>query len=171
MNIRRTIALTVITAASCAAGSGCLGYRLGATLPPDIHTVHVPLVVNRCGEPDIEDDVTSEIVSRIQREGTLSITSEDRADAILDVTLTHVTLVPLRYARDRATEAVEFRLLLGADMILKDRATGKTLSRNKVEGRTTFESEGDIPGGRLSAMPAAARDLASRVVETAFEAW
>ena len=38
---------------------GCLGYRLGTTLPPGIRSLHVPTFVNLTGEPGLESETAT----------------------------------------------------------------------------------------------------------------
>jgi len=171
MNARRISLVAVACGLLCASVCGCMGYRFGTPRPQGVQTIHVVPVVNRCDQPDIEDDVTSAVIAAVQKEESISVSEANRADAILRVTLQRLRLVPLRYAKDRAMEAVEFRMLLSARVVLVERQTGRVLTDNTCEGRTTFEPAGDLSGGRSAAIPALARDLAHRVVETALETW
>jgi outer membrane lipopolysaccharide assembly protein LptE/RlpB len=152
--------------------SGCLGYRMGTTLPPGVRSVYVPTFINNCGEPDVESTATSATIQELRRDGSLKLLSADQADAILDVTLTRYELKPLRYSSDSSTEASEYRLMLTASIVLRERETGKILAENaSIRGKSTFEPEGDIASAKQSALPAAARDLAHDIVESVVEAW
>ena len=100
------------------------------------------------------------------------MSSTDEADAIIEATVTGLTLEPLRYSKDSATETTEFRLLLTANVIVKDRKTGKTISTHQdLTGKTTFVPGGDLSSAKRLAIPAAARDLAHVIVAAVVEAW
>ena len=167
----RTAALAGISALVLTL-AGCCGYRLGTSLPPNISSVHVKPFGNRSGEPDLETAVTGATVREFQRDGSLRMANADEADAIVEATVTGSTLEPLRYARTRAAETTEFRLILTADVVLKDRKTGKILSaRPGLTGKTTFTPAGDLASAKRQAIPNAARDLAHAVVGAVVETW
>ena len=135
--------------------NGCLGYRFGTSLPPNIRSVHVPTIENKCDEPGLELTVTRVVLQEFQREGSLRAADADKADVILKVTVTGLDLKPLRFSGD-----------------LLARATGKIIVRNdRVIGRTNFTVAGDITAAKLRAFPIAAQDLARRIIENAVEAW
>jgi len=152
--------------------AGCLGYRTGTSLPSNIATVHVTSFTNRTGDPDVETAATSATVQEFQKDGSLRMASADDADVIVEATVMELRLEPLRYSKELATETTEFRLLLTADLILKDRRTGKTLSTHTgLTGKATFVPGGDLSSAKRLAIPAAARDLAHAVVAAVVEAW
>jgi len=150
---------------------GCLGYRLGSTLPPDVRSVHVPTVVNKCGEPLLETEVTRAIVRELHKDGTLRVTSADAADSVLQVTLTDYTLRALRFEKDRIKSAKEYRLKIEARVIFSRTATDKELMNKRVEGEADFPTGGDLTSAKRAALPEAARDLAHDIVESVVEYW
>lgn len=153
--------------------SGCTGYRLGSTLPPDLKTIYVPTFANVTGQPRVEFQVTSETIRELQRQGTLKVTGESQADLILEAKLTKYELIPLQYRRDQALTAREYRLQLEAEVVLKRAGTGKVLVKDAaVAGWSTFLSQGgDLKAAERSALPAAARDLGNHIVEAVVEYW
>lgn len=164
--------LTGITCTLLLTGCGLTGYRLGTSLPPDIRSVHVPAFGNETREPQLEAEATQAVIREIQRDGTLRITDADNADAILTVTLTGITEDALRYTRDNADTAEEYRLRLEATMTLARRTTDEAVvDRQTVQGRATFEFTGDMASSRQSAIPAASRDLARAIVSAMIEHW
>ncbi|MEI6807183.1 MAG: LptE family protein [bacterium] len=152
--------------------TGCFGYQLGTSLPPNITSVYVRPFDNRSGEPDVETAVTSATVREFQKDGSLRMANAEEADVIVEASVTRVTLEPLRYSKDRATETTEFRLLITANVALKDRKTGKVLSTHPgLTGKNTFVPAGDLSSAKRLAIPTAAQDLAHRVVAAVVEAW
>jgi hypothetical protein len=152
--------------------AGCYGYRLGTSLPPNITSIHVRPFNNRSGEPDVETAATSATVRDFQKDGSLRMANVNEADAIVEATVTGLMLEPLRYSKDRATETTEFRLLLTADMVLKDRKTGNVLlTQSGLTGKTTFSPAGDLSSAKRRAIPLAAQDLAHVIVAAVVEAW
>ncbi|MDO9541769.1 MAG: LptE family protein [Kiritimatiellia bacterium] len=150
---------------------GCVGYRLGSTLPPDIKTVYVPLFANRSREPLIENDATRALIAELQKDGTLKVVNIENADVILECTLTSVSLNPLRYNRDDVTKPNEYRLTLAASFTLKRVRNQDLVCEASVIGESTFPFVGNLVSAKQSATPRAAEDLAKRIVEKAVEAW
>jgi len=151
--------------------AGCAGYRLGSTLPPGINVVHIPTFVNETSEPRIDIETSQATLSEIQRDGTLSVSSLDKSDVILNVTLVGFELQPLRYDRDSATTAQEYRLTMTANITLTHRLTKRVLTQKTVEGEEDFTPIGDLSSAKRAAMPEAARDLAHDIVESIVEYW
>lgn len=151
--------------------TSCAGYRLGSSLPAGIEVVHVPLFVNQTDEPLLEIITTQETIAEFQRDGTLSVGERDRADVALAVQLTSFSLDPLRFDRDAATTAEEYRLTLRANLRLTDLRTGEVLASGRVNGDTDFVLTGDLSSAKRAHLPAAAEDLAARIVRASIEFW
>ena len=150
---------------------GCLGYRLGSSLPPGIDVVHVPVFTNETDEPLLEVVTTQATIAEFQRDGSLAVGDADRADVILHVRLTGFSLHPLRFERDAVTTAEEYRMTIRADMRLVERRTGNVLVANRVHGERDFVFTGDLSSAKRTHLPAAAEDLATRIVRASVEFW
>lgn len=152
--------------------SGCVGYQLGSMLPSDIRSVYVPTARNQTGEPLLENDVTSSVLSAIQRDGSLKIEVEDQSDSILYVEITGYTLEPLSFDQSNRARPNEYRLLLTSRIEWVRRSTGEVLVRSEnLQGRTNFVLSGDLTSGKRQGLPAAADDLARFIVAEITEAW
>lgn len=151
--------------------AGCVGYRLGSTLPPDIKTVYVPLFANKSREPLVENNATAALIAELQKDGTLKVVNAENADVILECTLTAVSLNPLRYSRSDVTKPNEYRLTLSASFTLKRVRTQEILCEASVIGESTFPFVGNLVSAKQSAMPRACEDLAKWIVQKAIEAW
>ncbi|NLE66260.1 MAG: LptE family protein [Lentisphaerae bacterium] len=152
--------------------AGCAGYRIGSTLPSDIKTIHIPTFTNKAKQPLIEVQATSRAVSEFQRDGTLRITGAAEADVILEVTITDLTLTPLRYKRNDRRTPNEYRMKLTASYKLKRTETDAIIGESpKIEGETTFPYAGGMQAAIQTALPDAADDLGRRLVESVVELW
>jgi len=161
----------VVVALALTVGCTAIGYRIGSSLPPGINVVHVPSLINRTSEPQLELNTTQALISELQRDGTLSIGDMEKSDVVLTVVLTAFTLVPLRYDRDSATSTSEYRMTIRATLELKDRKDGRVLASNTVKGETDFVLAGDLSSAKLDALPNAAADLAQQIVKSVVEFW
>jgi hypothetical protein len=153
--------------------TGCVGYRLGSMLPPDIKTVHVPSFVNETSEPLVDVECTRAVIENIQLDGSLKIAGEDFADTVLTVVVYGYDLKPVAFSKQRQrTRAEEYRLILTARVLLKRRMTGEVVVENPaVRGDATFEVLGNLPQSKRNALPRAADDLAHQIVKRVVEVW
>lgn len=150
---------------------GCLGYKLGSSLPGDIQTIYVATFINGCNEPLIEVEATNATIAEFQKDGTLRIARTGHADVILECTLNNITLAPIRFDRSDKTEPNEWRLTLGASFVLKRTGTFEIIGKDAVTGETTFSYGGSFVTAKKSAIPEASADLAKRIVEKVVEIW
>lgn len=151
---------------------GCLGYRVGGHLPPGIASVYVIPVENESGEPQLEAATRNAIIERFQSDGRLIIADAETADAHVEVRITGSDTQPLRYDREAAVTATEYRLTLFAETTLVRRDDGTlVLDRHPVEGWVEFRGEGNFPDERRAALPEAARELGRQVVRAIVEYW
>jgi hypothetical protein len=152
--------------------NGCLGYRVGSTLPSNIKTIHVPTFVNQTSEPLLEVECTTAITQEIQKDGSLKIAEGSTADSILEGTMTKITLDSLVFDNTRETATVEYRLTIHASIVLKDRLRDTVLVHNPdVIGETTFEIFSDLSSAKREAIPEAAEDLSRRIMDAILQSW
>jgi NAD-dependent DNA ligase len=151
--------------------AGCV-YQLGSSLPPNLKTVYVPAFVNQCGEPQVENETTQDTIAEFQRDGSLEIVpSAKEADLVVEATLSSYKLEPLRYEKDQPKTTKEYRLRLGASITVTQTKTKTVLAKRSVAGEATFLVAGDLTSSKRTALPAAARDLAHKIVQSVTEAW
>lgn len=152
--------------------SGCQGYKLGGTPPPGITSITIPVFINDTREPGLESTLTSAAIQEFQKDGSLRVVSRDQASCIMEVTVRKYDLEPLRYRKDQAVTAQEFRLNITADVIVR-RLPGKEIIVNSpgIVGFSTFTALSDLPSARRAALPKAAADLGQRLVKCIVEYW
>ncbi len=163
--------------------SGC-GYTTGSLLPSGLKTIYVDNFKNAIGigkeitenskyalyRPELENDVTSAIVNRFTFDGNLKIATRDRANLILQGTLTDYRKEPLRY--DNADNVQEYRVKITLDMELIRASDNKTLWHEKsFTGESTYNTTGRFITTEQVARDKAQEDLARRVVERTIEGW
>ncbi|MBM4147711.1 MAG: hypothetical protein FJ224_01505 [Lentisphaerae bacterium] len=153
--------------------AGCAGYKVGSVLPQDLQTIHVATFVNKSGEPGIEARCTAATLQELQIDGSLRIVPSEEADAVLTVNLVSYRLEPLRYDTDRPKTTREYRVWVAADISLRRAGTGEVILERKVTGDTTFDTVAglDLSTAKQASLPAAARDLARKIVESVVECW
>ncbi|MEI8138409.1 MAG: LptE family protein [bacterium] len=151
---------------------GCAGYHLGNTLPPGITSIFIPVFINDSREPGLETTVTAATIQEFQKDGSLKVLQKNQANSLLEVRIKKSELEPLRYRRDQAITANEYRLTLTADVILRKLPGNEVMvNTTGVIGFTTFTALADLPSARRAALPKAAADLGQRIVKCVVEYW
>ena len=91
--------------------SGCVGYRVGSQLPPDIQTVFVHIPVNSTDEALLENDVSRAFLAQLRRDGSLRLAPEDQADGIVFIEITGYSTEALSFSGADRARPTEYRLL------------------------------------------------------------
>jgi len=155
--------------------SGCANYKLGTTLSEDLRNVYVPTVRNESGQPGVEREVTKAILKEIQREGTLSLVSEDRASTRLDIVVVGYRQDSIRFNSENTGVSEEYRMVLRASSTftnLNETDPKKaTILQNIVEGEDTFLRGTDTITAMQQCLPKAAEDLAEQLIDACVSAW
>lgn len=153
--------------------AGC-GYKLGEIRPTPMRTVRTLAVQNfknNTYEPRVEVLMADTLVKTLQEDGTYTIVSDDKADAILECTLTKIERRSARSVQNNVLATAEFLLDLEANYVVSDRVTGATLMQGRVKGQTSFFSGQDLQTIERQAIPVAARDLSLELTQQITEGW
>jgi len=153
--------------------SGC-GYQMGVSRPTPMRTVKtlaVPNFKNRTYEPRVSVLLADTLIKHLQEDGTYTITSDQRADAIVECTLNKVQRRSVRSVQNNVLATAEFELILDVRYRVIDRITQTTLMDGRVRGRTTFFSGNDLQTIERQAIPVAAKDMANQLTAAIAEGW
>ena len=154
--------------------SGCAGYRLGDVKPSslkDVHTVAVPMFRNHTSHPRVEALVTNSVIKQLQQDGTYTITSEDKADAVLEGVVVSVGRAPARSLRGNVLATTEFNLGVNVGYTLRKRDGTVLVGPGAIMGGTSFFVGSDVTTDERQALPLAIEDLAVRLVSQLSEGW
>jgi outer membrane lipopolysaccharide assembly protein LptE/RlpB len=128
--------------------SGCGYHTLGAAthLPPDVHTLSVPLFISRTESYHTETVMTDAVIREFAARTRFRVTPDSNpdADAVLQGTILKEAIAPLTY--NAATqESSSFLITIVASVTLTGR-DGKVLYENKnYVYREQFQSTTDLP--------------------------
>lgn len=154
--------------------AGCSGYHIGPIKPQfmqGVNTIAVQNFKNETLEPRIEVLVADTVIKQIQQDGTYRVESPERADAILEGTISNIKRRSARNVRGNVLATSEFNLDLELSFRLKRRSTGVTIQTRTINGRTSFFVGGDVNQDERQAIPLAAQDAAVRLVSQISEGW
>jgi len=151
--------------------SGC-GYQVGEIRPTamkGIRTIAVQNFGNNSYEPRLETLAADTLIKQFQQDGTYTVVSDIRADAILYGEIAKVQRRSLRSLLDNVLATDEFQLEVTVFYDLTDRVTGRSIKSGTIIGRTSFFTSPDLQQDERQAMPLAIQDAANQIVSTVTE--
>lgn len=126
----------------CGILSGCYTFR--GQVAGDIKSIAIPTFTNESTEFGLSETVTDELIKGFQRDGTLRVSSEGQADAILLGTLINAKDEP--YTARSGTEITvdEYRFSMTCRIELVIRETGETKWTQSFPAYTIYAYGGDL---------------------------
>jgi hypothetical protein len=173
--IRQCLKTLALLAALAAVG-GCSSYQLGTTLNKDLRAVYVPSVRNETSQPGADVELTRAILNEIRREGTLKITTDERAATRLDIVVTGYRQDSIRYSQKNTNMPEEYRMVLRASATFAHNGTrdgrGSRVIMSRVfEGDETFVRGTDTITAQQRCLPRAAERVAEHIIDACVSAW
>ena len=110
--------LGVLALAVAILGLGACGYSFRGTLPSHIHTVAVPIFLNRTQEPGVDSIITNAVAQAFATNGRLRVVRSADADAILDGEIMSYSVSPIAY--DRSLNIQLYRLVVVLNLRMRD---------------------------------------------------
>lgn len=171
--LRRLVVLCI--AAPLAVLSGCGYHTVGAAthLPPDAHTLAVPMFATRTDAYHTEAALTDAVIREFAARSQMRVTpaADGHPDVILHGTILNEVVAPLTY-NTTTQQSSSFLITLVVSVTLADR-DGKVLYQNKnYVFRGQYQSTTDLPTF-LDESPAAvdrmSRDFARALVADVLE--
>jgi PBP1b-binding outer membrane lipoprotein LpoB len=145
--------------------AGCAGYHVGPTngLEAREKSIQITPFVNQTLEPRLTDAVTSQLRKQFQRDGTFQLATHGDADIVLSGSLIRYQRMEVTLSSNDILTVQDFRLTLTAQVIARERSTGKVLFDGKVTGYTLIRVGPDLTSAERQAWPLLAGDLAKNV--------
>lgn len=147
---------------------GCAGYQLGGAKPAvlrDVRAVNVPMFTNNTLHPRAAALATSAAIDTLIQDGTYRISTNDRADAILEGSLQRIDYVPLRTARLDTLRPEELGNRVTVDWLLRD-STDPTqvLAQGTSVGSSRFFVDSNLQTSRNNALADALENASEAMV-------
>jgi len=154
-------------------GTGC-GYRFGGEgfgPSPEIRSIAIPTFINQTYEAGIETIVTNALLGELIKDRRVKIVGEDKADAIIEGTVTSFTTSSVAY--DPLGVVLAYRTWIALDVILKRNRKGEILwSQRGLSESDVYRVSSDVlftEGEKKRAIQKIAGELARRVRRRLFE--
>ena len=111
--------------------TGCNYSFTGASIPPHLHSVAIPLFDDRSGsgEPNLGEDFTTDLTDKFIDDNNLQIKEKTDADAIVEGTVTSLKETPASVGvNDQGDEAIsQIKVTLAVRVVYKDFVTRETV--------------------------------------------
>jgi hypothetical protein len=141
----------------------------GSTLPSYIKTVDVPLFKNSSLEPEIAEEITTEINKKVVADGLLRVIA-DQGDATLAGEVSKYVNEPYTFGttETRKVNVDQYIVRITADVDFYDNKKDKSMFKGPVtgEGIYNFSSEQESTG-RTKAVT----DLVRKILEKSIQSW
>lgn len=160
-------AATAICAATVALVlGGCAGYQLGPVngQVAAASSVQITPFANKTIEPRLGDALTTALRKELQRDGTYRLATGGDGDIEVSGVITEYQRLELSFVPNDIVTAQDYRLRMTAQVMARERATGKVLLSRPVTGYTMIRVGSDLPGVEKQALPLLATDLAKQVI-------
>jgi hypothetical protein len=142
----------------------CFSYSFtGASLPPHLKTVAVPLFENRTPEFGVDQQMTDAVIEAVTRDNTLKIADPSNADCILHGSLMRMEDRAGQYNENE--EASTFRITLTFQ------ATFEDLRKKTVIWQNTFSSFGTYTDNRDDGIAEAINKLTTDIINRMVSNW
>jgi len=163
VNARRVPAF--LTVCILLALNGCAGYQLGPVngLQAGEKSIQIHPFGNHTLQPGLTDALTTQLRQEIQRDGTYKLDTHGDPDLIVNGTILQYQRVEVTLSSTDILTVKDYRLTLTAQVIARERATGKVLIDQSVNGFTLIRVGSDLTSAERQAIPLLAQDLARRV--------
>lgn len=150
---RLALGAALLTLASCA------GYQLGGVKPSSlsgVKSIAVPMFANETQHPRASALATSSVINALVQDGTYRISTSNKADAVLEGTLTRIKYKLIRGTRYDSLYPEELANTVHIDWILRDaRDPSLILAKGKSEGTSQLFASANLQTARNNALPEA----------------
>jgi outer membrane lipopolysaccharide assembly protein LptE/RlpB len=171
--MKRTATLLLVLLAACAAGCGGCPYSFtGASVPPHINTIAIPIFDDQSGfgDPSLRDIITSQVTRRFEQDGNLRIAERNDADSILDGVITAVRdeIAVVEGGADRASVR---RVTVTVRIQWQDMVNRELVLDTNVSEWGEYDVAAAGPAQRQVAIEEAVRKLADEILLATVARW
>ncbi len=153
--------------------SSCSYYRTTSRTAGDIARISVPYLSNKTSEPDVEIEITDQIILGIVKDNTLKVVDETEADATLEGAVMKFRNTPFTFEHtETQIQADQYRLLIEIQVSLFSPSQNEYIYENKViraHGDYYLETTGDQ--NYEKALEEVYQDLVEGIIAATVQDW
>lgn len=155
--------------------SGCAGcpYSFtGASVPPHIDTIAVPMFDDQSGfgDPQLRERLTAEVTQRFESDGNLRLAERNAADSILEGIITSVR-DEISVVEGRATVASVRRITISVRITWQDIVNREIIFENTVTNWGEYDVGAGGPAQRQEGINEAIRKLSEDILLATIARW
>ncbi len=154
--------------------SGCSYSFTGASIPPHLESVAIPLFDDRSGsgEPNLREDFTNELIQKFIDDNSLQIRERVNSDAILEGSILSLNDAPSSVGAVGGAESVTTRrVTITVRVIYKDFVKKNTIFEQSFSNYADYENEGDITTLRNNAIQEAIDKITEDILLAVVSNW
>jgi hypothetical protein len=151
--------------------AGCPYSFTGASVPPHLKTIGIPLVDDQSGfgEPGLRETFTTELTNLFISDNSLEVADRGTADAILEGAITGVSDAPS--VVEQGEQVRKRRVTVTAHFVMKDMKLRRTMWDKTFSNWGDYESGGGLTSQRQTGLQEAIRKLSEDVLLEAVSGW
>jgi hypothetical protein len=125
--------------------SGCYSFT-GASLPAGIKSIAIPLATDNSsfGQADVRQQLTDQLVQKFTRDGSLSVRDRSVADALIDITITSITDLPIGVQTGEIL--TNKRVTISVEAIYRDQKKQKTFWDKSFQQTADYQISQGLDG-------------------------
>jgi hypothetical protein len=155
--------------------SGCAGcpYSFtGASVPPHINTISIPVFDDQSGfgDPQLRDLLTAEVTQRFESDGNLRIAERNVADSILEGVITRVS-DEISVIEGRADRASVRRVTISVRITWQDIVERTVIFENTLSNWGEYDVGAGGPAQRQEGMNEAIQKLSEDILLSTIARW
>jgi hypothetical protein len=143
---------------------GCAGYHLGPTngATAGARSVQIDSFANKTLEPRLVDYVMSSLRENLQHDGTYRLDTSQQGDIVVTGVITSYSRTALSVQPTDVLTAVDYQITMTAEVIARDRVTGKIILDKAVTGTASLVAGNDLTSSERQTLPLLTDDFARR---------
>ena len=167
-NKYKIVALLLLAAISF---SACSYSFTGASVPPHLQTIAIPIVQDRTGfgEAELSDLFTTGLQTKFLQDNTLQIADRDVADALLECTITSINDQPAIISGNEQIDAR--KITVTAKVVYRDLVMKKVMFDKSFSNFGEYTSSGDIIAERRTAIETAIDQITEDILIGVVSNW
>ncbi|MCK4235503.1 MAG: hypothetical protein KAX38_00190 [Candidatus Krumholzibacteria bacterium] len=166
---------TVVAACLVTGIISCGYYGTSSRTAGDIKKITVPYLQNETPEPEIEIEITQQIIDGLITDNTLKVVSEEEADAILEGSIIDYRNVPFTFNKTSPgaeLQADQYRLVIGLKVALFKKKENTYLWKDKkISAHGDYYLETSSDQNYEKALEEVYRDLVEGILGATVQDW
>ena len=167
--------LAVVTACLACAIVSCGYYGTSSRTAGDIKKIAVPYLQNETPEPEIEIEITQQIIDGLIKDNTLKVVPEEEADAVLEGSIVDYRNVPFTFNKSTSgaeIQADQYRLVIGLNVALFNKKENAYLWKDKkISAHGDYYLETSSEQNYEKAIEEVYRDIVEGILGATVQDW